>query len=49
MSDFWKGVLAVLTLQWLTGKEGCGCGECGGCLTTLILLLCTLIYFTTGF
>lgn len=45
MSDFWKGVIAVLTFQWLFGsKDNSGCG-CGGCLTVLILGLCLILYF----
>lgn len=45
MSDFWKGVFAVLTLQWLFGKGNSsgGCG-CGGCMTALILGMCMLLY-----
>ncbi len=45
MSDFWKGVFTVLTLQWLFGKgdgaSGCGCS---GCLTVAILALCLIFY-----
>ena len=46
MSDFWKGVLSVLTLQWLFGgsNNGGSCG-CGGCLTVLILGACFICYF----
>ncbi|MDE6079043.1 MAG: hypothetical protein K2G35_03160 [Duncaniella sp.] len=43
MSDFLKGVFAVLTLQWLFGGDKGGCG-CRGCLTTLILGACFLLY-----
>ena len=48
MSDFWKGVIAVLTFQWLFGggKGNSGCG-CGGCLMALILGLC-LIFYSLG-
>ena len=43
MKGFWKGVFAVLTLQWLFGRnrEG-GCG-CGGCATAIILGICALL------
>ena len=46
MKDFWKGVIAVLTLQWLFGGSGnnnSGCG-CGGCLGYLILLFCFIFW-----
>ena len=45
MSDFWKGVISVLTLQWLFGggKSGGGCG-CRGCFTTLVLGACFILY-----
>lgn len=45
MRDFWKGVIAVLTLQWLFGGGGnnSGCG-CGGCLSYLILAVCLILY-----
>ncbi|MBD5220676.1 MAG: hypothetical protein HDS72_10685 [Bacteroidales bacterium] len=44
MSDFWKGVISVLTLQWLFGggKDG-GCG-CSGCFTALVLGACFICY-----
>lgn len=43
MSDFWKGVFAVIGLQWLFGGDGKGCG-CGGCLTWIILGICFILY-----
>ena len=43
MSDFWKGVFAVLTFQWLFGGNNGGCG-CRGCLTFIILGLCLFFY-----
>lgn len=44
MKDFWKGVFAVLGLQWLFGgNSGGGCG-CGGCMTWIILGLCMILY-----
>jgi len=42
MSDFWKGVISVLTLQWLFGGDS-GCG-CRGCLTFIILGACVVLY-----
>ncbi len=44
MSDFWKGVIAVITLQWLFGGKNGGCG-CSGCFTALVLGACLLCYF----
>ena len=43
MNDFWKGVFATLTLQWLFGNSSGGCG-CGGCMIALILGMCMLLY-----
>ncbi len=44
MKDFFKGIIAVVTLQWLFGNGGSsGCG-CGGCFTYLILGLCLICY-----
>ena len=42
MSDFIKGFISAITLQWLFGGSG-GCG-CGGCLTALILSICFIMY-----
>lgn len=45
MSNFLKGFFAAIGLQWLfgggNGQSGCGCG---GCLTVIILGLCTLLW-----
>lgn len=44
MNDFWKGVVALLTFQWLFGRnDNGGCG-CGGCFTAIILALCIILY-----
>lgn len=42
MNDFFKGIIAVITLQWLFGGNG-GCG-CKGCMTALVLSICMLMY-----
>lgn len=43
MSNFLKGVIAVLTFQWLFGGNGNGGCGCGGCLTAIILGLCLIL------
>ena len=43
MSDFWKGVFAAITLQWLFGGKVNGCG-CSGCFTFILLGLCLICY-----
>lgn len=47
MKDFFKAIIAVVTLQWLfggrDGNGGSGCG-CGGCMTWIVLGGCLILY-----
>ncbi len=46
MNDFWKGVIATLTFQWLFGRNSNGGCGCSGCFTAILIaigiILCML-------
>jgi len=44
MKDFFKGIFAIITLQWLFGGSGSGGCGCRGCITALILGACMIMY-----